>query len=96
MELLSNRINKNSFVYNLVQRGERAMMYEQIEPEENLIVGYEVFKRKIDQPKVIFGIELGIREVFPGNEDFGKWAWSISDKERAIAKFNLIEQQVNE
>lgn len=91
MDLLPDKINKNSYIYNLIQRGEKAMVYEQIEPEDNVIVGYEVFRRKIDKPKVVFGVELGEREVFPGNEDFGKWAWSITDKERALDRFKNIE-----
>jgi hypothetical protein len=91
MDLLSDKINKNSYVYNLILRGEKAIIYEQIEPEENVIVGYEVFRRKIDKPKVVFGVELGEREVFPGNEDFGKWAWSITDKERALDRFKNLE-----
>ena len=96
MDLLSDKINKNSYVYNLIQRGEKAMIYEQIEPEEHFIVGYEVFRRKIDKPKVIFGVELGEREVFPGNEDFGKWAWSISDKGRALDRFAQIEASIED
>jgi hypothetical protein len=91
MDLLSDKINKNSYVYNLILRGEKAIIYEQIEPEENVIVGYEVFRRKIDKPKVVFGVELGEMEVFPGNEDFGKWAWSITDKERALDRFKNLE-----
>jgi hypothetical protein len=55
-----------------------------------------VFKRKIDKPKVVFGIELNEREIFPGNEDFGKWAWAISDEQRALKRFDAIENQVDE
>ncbi len=96
MDLLPDKINKNSYIYNLIRRGEKAMIYEQIDPEENYIVGYEVFRRKIDKPKVVFGVELGQREVFPGNEDFGKWAWSILDKVRALDRFNQIETSVGD
>ena len=55
MELLSEEIRKNGFIYRLEKRGEKAMVYRQICPEEGDIVGYEVFKIKVDKPKVVFG-----------------------------------------
>jgi hypothetical protein len=91
MEKLSNEINKNGFVYTLHKRGEKAMIYEQYDPEVERIVAYEIFRIKIDKPKVVFDIELGEREIFPGNEDFGKWAWACSTKERALERFERIE-----
>jgi hypothetical protein len=91
MEKLSNEINKNGFVYTLYKRGEKAMIYEQYDPEVERIVAYEIFRLKVDKPKVVFGIELGEREIFPGNEDFGKWAWACSTKERALERFERIE-----
>ena len=96
MDLLPEEIRKNTYLYKFYKRGEKAMMYEQIEPDTGITVAYEVFKRKIDKPKVVFGIQLNEREIFPGNEDFGKWAWAISDQGRALEKFDLIENQVDE
>ncbi len=96
MDLLPEEIRKNTYLYKFYKRGEKTMMYEQIEPDTGRTVGYEVFRRKIDKPKVVFGIQLNEREIFPGNEDFGKWAWSITDEGRALGKFDLIENQVDE
>jgi len=96
MDLLPEEIRKNTYLYKFYKRGERAMMYEQIEPSTGQTVGFEIFKRKIDKPKVVFGIQLNEREIFPGNEDFGKWAWSITDEGRALERFNLIEGQTDE
>jgi len=96
MDLLPEEIRKNTYLYKFYKRGEKAMMYEQIEPSTGDTVGYEIFKRKIDKPKVVFGIQLNEREIFPGNEDFGKWAWSITDEDRALERFNSIENQVDE
>lgn len=96
MDLLPEEIRKNTYLYKFYKRGERAMMYEQIEPSTGQTVGFEIFKRKIDKPKVVFGIQLKEREIFPGNEDFGKWAWSITDEGRALERFNLIESQTDE
>lgn len=96
MELLPEEIKKNGFIYRLLKRGEKAMLYEQYCIDAEKVVCWEVFKRKIDQPKVIFGIELGEREIFPGNEDFGKWAWAPSDYERALNIFENIENTISD
>lgn len=91
MELLPERIRRKGFFYDFVKRGEKAMIYKQTDVEDNFIVAYEVFKIKVDQPKVVFGIQLNEREIFPANEDFGKWAWSCASLERADEKFKYLE-----
>jgi hypothetical protein len=96
MDLLPYEIRKNGYIYNLEKRGEKAMIYKQTCAEEGYVVGYEVFKRKIDKPKIVFGIELGEREIFPGNEDFGKWAWAVRTLERAEERFQNIEMGLDE
>jgi hypothetical protein len=96
MDLLAQEIRKNGYIYSLEKRGEKAMIYKQVCAEEGITVGYEVFKRKIDKPKVVFGIELGEREIFPGNEDFGKWAWAVRSLERAEERFHNIESGIEE
>ena len=70
------------------------MIYKQTDVEDDFIVAYEVFKIKVDQPKVVFGIQLNEREIFPANEDFGKWAWSCPSLERAEQKFQYLETVV--
>jgi hypothetical protein len=94
MELLPERIRRKGFFYDFVKRGEKAMIYKQTDVEDDFIVAYEVFKIKVDQPKVVFGIQLNEREIFPANEDFGKWAWSCPSLERAEKKFQYLETVV--
>ena len=96
MELLPEQIKRNGFIYDLEKRGNKTLMYKQTDAEADFVCAYEVFKIKVDQPKVIFGISLPEREVFPGNEDFGKWAWAISSKERAYEKFEYLENLTEE
>lgn len=96
MELLPENIKRKGFFYELEKRGTKTLIYRQIDDEDNIIVGYEVFKIKVDKPKVVFGIQLNEREVFPANEDFGKWAWSCSSRERAERKFQYLESLVEE
>lgn len=94
MELLKEEIQKNGYLYKLYKRGDKAMIYEQTYPDDGSICSYEVFKIRIDKPKVIFGISLPEREKFPGNEDFGKWAWAVTDLNKAMEKFETIESGV--
>lgn len=91
MELLPEKIKRKGFIYELEKRGTKSLIYRQVDDEDNLVVAYEVFKIKVDKPKVVFGIQLNEREVFPANEDFGKWAWSCSGRERAEQKFQYLE-----
>jgi hypothetical protein len=91
MDLLPEKIKRKNFFYELEKRGTKALMYRQIDDEDNYLVGYEVFKIKVDSPKVVFGIQLNEREVFPANEDFGKWAWACSTKEKADQRFQYLE-----
>lgn len=94
MELLPEKIKRKGFIYELEKRGTKSLIYRQVDDEDNLVVAYEVFKIKVDKPKVVFGIQLNEREVFPANEDFGKWAWSCSGRERAEQKFQYLESLV--
>jgi len=91
MELLPEIIRRKGFFYNLEKRGTKALIYKQTDAEDGYIAAYEVFKIKVDQPKVVFGIQLNEREIFPANEDFGKWAWSCPSLEKAEAKFQYLE-----
>lgn len=51
---------------------------------------YEVFRIKIAEAAEIFGKSYPKREVYPGNEDFGKTAWCYKQKENAIRRYNAI------
>jgi hypothetical protein len=94
METLPEKIKRKDFTYELEKRGEKTLMYRQISDLTKCVIAYEVFRIKIDQPKVVFGIQLNEREVFPSSEDFGKWAWACSTRERAESRFKLIENEL--
>ena len=40
---------------------------------------------------MVFGVELPEKEKFPSDEDFGKWAWTYRDLNKAMEKYNGIE-----
>ena len=54
MELLPEIIRRKGFFYNLEKRGNKALIYKQTDAEDGYIAAYEVFKIKVDQPKVVF------------------------------------------
>jgi len=41
---------------------------------------YEVFEIKVRKPKELNGYKYPRMEVYPGNEDFGHWAWCFTGK----------------
>lgn len=96
MDLLPEKIKRKGFTYELEKRGTKAFIYRQIDDEDGSLVAYEVFKMKVDPPKVVFGIPLNEREVFPANEDFGKWAWSCRSLEKAEIRFLDLENSIDE
>ena len=62
-------------------------------------VHFEVFKRKFAPVCINFEnriySETEFKQVFPKSKDFGVWAWCITDKKRAIQKFNeLINEDI--
>ena len=94
MQLLEKVIRKNGFDYHLHTRGEKAFIYEQrgktYEGKER-IFAWEVFRKIVDPEKHAFNTTYPIRERFPANEDFGRWAWTISSEDRAIELFTKLE-----
>ncbi len=51
---------------------------------------YEVFKIKISKEEEAFGKTYPKREVYPGNEDFGKTAWTYREEKNALRRYNEI------
>lgn len=43
--------------------------------KNDMLIGYEVFERRILKSTIIEGRSYSKREAFPRDEDFGKWAW---------------------
>jgi len=54
---------------------------------------FEVFIIKVLPSILLFGKRLPEREVFPGNEDFGKTAWSCRTLVKAMERFNKLEEE---
>ena len=54
---------------------------------------FELFEIKVRPKKDIKGIVLEEKELFPKDKDFGKTAWTICDLDKALAKFNELENE---
>ena len=79
------------FLFTQVVKGEKSYIYE---VKFNNSRHYEVFKRKetpllVDFEKRLYS-ETEFKEMYPKAKDFGVWAWSFLNKENAIEKFNLL------
>jgi len=95
---------KNGYKYVQVCRSNKAAVYEQkVEKEINgnvgQTVGYEVFQILVGKAYSLVqkhGNKKGqvynypAAEKFPGNEDFGKWAWAFNSKALAMSKFEEL------
>lgn len=77
--------------FKQIKKTDKAVMYAAKEGESTI---FEVFVLKIAKATVIKmnNSTIPARERIPGNEDFGKWAWTTRDEERANLIFDEIEQ----
>ncbi len=92
MNTLPLVLRKNGFTYTQVLRTDRTCIYEQ--PIAENLKYYEVFTVRISPERFFKGKLFPESEVFPGNEDFGKTAWSCRSYEDALTRFNdLVEKQ---
>ena len=96
---------KNGYLYKQIKRTDKVAIYEQsVENENNgdvgRVVAYEVFLIVIAKAYSLVqkhGQKQGqiynypASEKFPGNEDFGKWAWTFHTKDAAMEKFNALK-----
>ena len=89
MKLLPEFLKKNGFTYTLLLRGQRSCIYEQHVTQE--MTYFEVFINKVKPEQVILGRSYTEREVFPGNEDFGRTAWSYRDYKSAMKRYDVLE-----
>ena len=90
MKGLSKEINRNGFQYFLLERTSKKAFYNQT--LDNVQVGFEVFLIRIRGKRFsqFFNKSFDSSERFPGNEDFGKTAWSIQNYQDALKKYQEL------
>jgi hypothetical protein len=82
---------KNGFNYTLISLGQKACIYEQTYTQIPPVSYFEVFRIREQKAFTINGRDYPAKFQIPGNEDFGNWAWSFRDKDKAVAEFNRLE-----
>jgi hypothetical protein len=85
MNTLPLILRKNGFNYTQVLRAGNKAIYAQTVTEN--LEYYEVFYIRERPDRVLNGKLIKGGEAFPGNEDFGKTAWSLMTRKQAIKKY---------
>lgn len=82
---------KNGYEFEQLERGEQKAIYA-LSVEGGGVVAFEVIKIRIrkEQTNLFTGNLDPPTEVYPGNEQFGKTGWFITDKKRAYQKYYLL------
>lgn len=78
----------NGITLNQVKRNRHVAMYK-----AEIGNNYEVFEIRIRKGESKFGKYYPARERYPGNEDFGTWAYSLTGRERAEEVFEVITER---
>lgn len=86
MEKLQKKFNSRQNTYVQLGEGENHYLYGVYNlkcEQEGEPSYYEVFRKKVRKANVMpNGVEYPDREVYPGDRDFGNWAWCCNTLER--------------
>ena len=88
MRTLEKIVKTNGTLYKQIKRESWKAMYRAESGQ------YEVFKVKVLPATEMFGNPVPEREKFPGNEDFGKFAWCLSSREKADEIYDGLIKKV--
>jgi hypothetical protein len=86
---LELEFKKNGQRYCQIKRNNKAVIYSQ-KNEVGRMIGYEVWKIKIQKAFAFTNYQYPSKERIPGNNDFGKWAWSVGTLDRAEEILELL------
>jgi hypothetical protein len=83
--------SKNGYDFEQLERGEQKAIYA-LTVGVIGVVAFEVIKIRIRKPQTnLFTGKLDPHtEIYPGNEQFGKTGWFITNEKRAWAKYNSL------
>lgn len=91
---LPEKFKKNGYYYKVLERDKDKAIAGQSVAENADPFCYEVFyiKRQEEMDAKIQGVDIHYeaKENPPSNEDFGKTAWSIRDKEKAFKLYSQL------
>jgi hypothetical protein len=76
-DLLPLRTGHSDHTLEQVWRNQTHAVYKHF-GNRGQFIGWEALRIKREKARTIFGKDYPNREVYPGNEDFGRWAVSVS------------------
>ena len=89
---LADSFCKSGFRYDMILKSDKAFLYSQRDIADDMIVGYVVFKYRINKEWNCFGKIIPASVAFPSGEAFGGWAWCHSTREFAESKFSILNE----
>lgn len=78
--------------YTQIWRDENAAVYEQRGTSGKLL-GHEVIVVKKAPPQAMFGREYPARELYPSSEDWGRFAWTVKDRDDALERARKVSSR---
>ena len=90
---LKKQFFKRDGLFTLRKESESAYLYE---VEIGGGISFEVFQKKTSRVCLDFENRIysdtEVKERYPGDEDFGVWAWSYTSLASALLKFDYISE----
>lgn len=83
---IKGRGNVRGTTFRQLSKSDKAYVYERIDAYGNND-GYEVFRRRMNKK---FGCES-----YPGSKSFGIWAWCFNSLDKAMERFEYINNKYN-
>lgn len=90
MKPLPTTVKKGIFVYEQLDRNDNFAVFTQRIADLGTIVSHEVFRINRYPDREIHGTFVEAHEAMPGDNQFGVSAWSIRDKDKALARFREL------
>lgn len=95
IEELPYKFEKRGFQYRRLVNAEHGYLFVVTDGNKTF---YEVFKVRIARRLLDFNNRLYsnmyLKHKFPASEDFGKWAWTYSRLDDALAKLEDLRQMI--
>jgi hypothetical protein len=85
MQKLETEIMLSGRILRQLKRGRKCALYA-VHNKADTLYGHEVIRIKIAEPVEAFGQHYPLRELYPGNEEWGRLAWSYGTTQTAEAE----------
>ena len=90
--MLKKQFRKHGYTFTLIRIGIKHLLYRQ---EDGVSTAYEIHEIRFRSKHTICGKVVKPCIWLPADEDFGRYAWSFADYNRAMARFKQLERFVD-